>query len=117
MSPPGRIERLLPLAAAGVLLAIWWGLSLRLEPVLLLRGQRPEVPDSNLLLDDLLGARVELCTPGDYRERRNELMRYHEQCCPPLWMQVVRGVVHTLHNSLQYRAMRRACHCRIARPL
>ncbi len=47
---------------------------LGLDPVLLLRGTRPEVADANLLLDDLLGARVELCTPEDYRVRRNGLM-------------------------------------------
>lgn len=47
---------------------------LGLEPVLLLRGARPDVVDSNLLLDELLGARVELCSAEDYRDRRNERM-------------------------------------------
>lgn len=47
---------------------------LGLAPVLLLRGERPEVPDSNLLLDHLLGAEVHTCTPDDYRHRRTERM-------------------------------------------
>ncbi len=47
---------------------------LGLQPVLLLRGEMPEVPDSNLLLDGLLGAEVHLCTPEQYREARGERM-------------------------------------------
>lgn len=47
---------------------------LGMEPVLLLRGERPDVVDSNLLLDELLGATVELCSAEDYRDRRNERM-------------------------------------------
>lgn len=47
---------------------------LGMEPVLLLRGERPDVVDSNLLLDDLLGATIELCTAEAYRDRRNERM-------------------------------------------
>lgn len=42
---------------------------LGLEPVLLLRGERPHVSDANLLLDDLLGARVEWCTEAGYADR------------------------------------------------
>ncbi len=45
-----------------------------MEPVLLLRGELPEVPDSNLLLDRLLGARVRMCTPQEYRDSRNEIL-------------------------------------------
>lgn len=45
-----------------------------LEPVLLLRGERPSVSDGNLLLDDLVGARVHLCSAETYRTRRTERM-------------------------------------------
>lgn len=48
---------------------------LGLRPVLLLRGERPEVADSNLLLDELLGAEIHTCTAEDYREHRNALLR------------------------------------------
>ena len=47
---------------------------LGLQPVLLLRGTRPATPDGNLLIDQLLGARVHLCSADDYRRRRGELM-------------------------------------------
>lgn len=47
---------------------------LGMEPVLLLRGERPERPESNLLLDNLLGAKIFWCTPEEYRARRNERM-------------------------------------------
>lgn len=47
---------------------------LGLEPVLLLRGEIPEVPDSNLLLDTLLGAEIHTCTAEAYRDSRDELM-------------------------------------------
>jgi len=47
---------------------------LGMKPVLLLRGERPDVSDSNLLLDDLLDAEVELCTPEVYRDHRGSRM-------------------------------------------
>jgi len=47
---------------------------LGLRPVLLLRGEEPEVRDGNLLLDGLLGAEVRWCTQQAYRERRGPLM-------------------------------------------
>lgn len=47
---------------------------LGLEPVLLLRGSHPEVPDSNLLLDHLLGAQLRTCTPEEYRHERDAIM-------------------------------------------
>lgn len=47
---------------------------LGITPCLLLRGQRPAVPDANLLLDQLLGATIRTCTPDDYRLRRDELL-------------------------------------------
>jgi D-cysteine desulfhydrase len=47
---------------------------LGLRPVLLLRGQPMAQPESNLLLDVLLGAEVHWCTPEEYRARRNERM-------------------------------------------
>jgi D-cysteine desulfhydrase len=43
-----------------------------LEPILLLRGEDPGVPDGNLLLDRLLGAEVHWCTAEEYRLSRNE---------------------------------------------
>jgi D-cysteine desulfhydrase len=45
-----------------------------LEPVLLLRGSPPDVPESNLLLDHLLGARIAWCTAEQYRDHRNALL-------------------------------------------
>ena len=47
---------------------------LGLEPVLLLRGSLPDVPDSNLLLDHLLGAQLRTCTPEEYRHERDAIM-------------------------------------------
>lgn len=47
---------------------------LGLEPWLLLRGAQGAPVDGNLLLDHLLGARVESCTADAYRDRRTELM-------------------------------------------
>jgi D-cysteine desulfhydrase len=47
---------------------------LGLEPVLLLKGERPAVPDGNILLDRLLGARIEYCTPDAYAASRDELL-------------------------------------------
>jgi D-cysteine desulfhydrase len=45
-----------------------------LDVHLLLRGERPAVAESNLLLDDLLGAAIAWCTPEDYRHRRDALL-------------------------------------------
>lgn len=45
-----------------------------LRPLLLLRGEEPEVADGNLLLDRLLGAEVRWCSADDYRHRRDEIM-------------------------------------------
>lgn len=47
---------------------------LGLRPQLLLRGEAPEAPDGNLLLDHLLGASISWCTPDEYRHERNERM-------------------------------------------
>lgn len=47
---------------------------LGLRPVLLLRGAPTGPPESNLLLDVLLGAEVRWCTPDVYRTARNERM-------------------------------------------
>lgn len=47
---------------------------LGLAPILLLRGSPPEPPDGNLLLDHLLGARIEWCSPEVYRDSRGERM-------------------------------------------
>lgn len=47
---------------------------LGLEPVLLLRGCAQVVPDGNLLLDHLLGARIHYCSAETYRTRRDEVM-------------------------------------------
>ena len=44
---------------------------LGLEPILLLRGTLPEVPDGNLLLDHLAGARIVTCSPETYRRDRD----------------------------------------------
>ena len=46
-----------------------------LEPILLLRGTPPEVPDANLLLDQLLGARIVWCTAEEYRNERDVLLQ------------------------------------------
>ena len=46
---------------------------LGLEPVLLLRGAPPEVPDGNLLLDQLLGAELHYVDAAGYRERRSHM--------------------------------------------
>lgn len=48
---------------------------LGLVPVLLLRGSPPETPDSNLLIDALLGADLRFCDADTYRHRRNDVMR------------------------------------------
>jgi D-cysteine desulfhydrase len=45
---------------------------LGLDPILLLRGELPAVPEANLLLDRLLGAELHTCTPEVYRHHRNE---------------------------------------------
>ena len=47
---------------------------LGLQPGVLLRGELPEVPDGNLLLDTLVGAWIRTCTAEDYRERRDALL-------------------------------------------
>jgi D-cysteine desulfhydrase len=47
---------------------------LGMRPVLLLRGEPVAQPESNLLLDVLLGAELHWCTPEEYRARRNERM-------------------------------------------
>lgn len=47
---------------------------LGLRPGVLLRGELPEVPDANLLLDTLVGADIRTCTPDDYRARRDALL-------------------------------------------
>lgn len=45
-----------------------------MRPVLLLRGERPTIPDGNLLLDVLADAELHFCTPEVYRDARNERM-------------------------------------------
>ena len=45
-----------------------------MDIVLLLRGSPPDEPDSNLLLDLLLGARIVWCTQDEYRNR-DEILR------------------------------------------
>ncbi len=45
-----------------------------LHPVLLLRGERSESPDSNLLLDQVFGAELHFCTPDEYRSQRGRIM-------------------------------------------
>ena len=47
---------------------------LGLHPVLLLRGERPAIPDGNLLIDALVGATVVTCTPDEYRFERQQRM-------------------------------------------
>lgn len=47
---------------------------LGLTPHLLLRGTLPDVPDSNLLLDQLLGAQLRTCTAAQYATQRDELL-------------------------------------------
>jgi D-cysteine desulfhydrase len=47
---------------------------LGLEPCLLLRGEQPAAPDSNLLLARLAGAVIRTCSAEDYRERRDALL-------------------------------------------
>jgi len=47
---------------------------LGLHPVLLLRGERPDVADANLLLDQLLGADVHTCSADEYTHHRDERM-------------------------------------------
>jgi D-cysteine desulfhydrase len=47
---------------------------LGLAPFLLLRGERPDAPDSNLLLDALAGAAIRWCSPDDYRHRRDAIL-------------------------------------------
>ena len=56
---------------------------LGMQPHLLLRGELPPVADSNLLLDQLLGASIRTCTADDYRHARNELL--HQ------WAEELRG--------------------------
>ena len=46
---------------------------LGLEPVLLLRGEPPEVPDGNLLLDQLLGAELHFVDQDGYDDRRRRM--------------------------------------------
>ena len=48
---------------------------LGLQPGVLLRGELPEVPDGNLLLDRLVGAWVRTCTPEQYRDHRDQLLQ------------------------------------------
>ncbi len=47
---------------------------LGLEPGVLLRGELPEIPDANLLLDRLVGATVRTCTAQQYRDHRDDLL-------------------------------------------
>lgn len=47
---------------------------LGLSSYLVLRGSEDEEIDSNYFLDKVLGARIKLITPEDYRERRMEIM-------------------------------------------
>ncbi len=47
---------------------------LGLEVHLLLRGSPGGPPESNLLLDTLLGAQISWCSDDDYRDRRDELL-------------------------------------------
>lgn len=44
------------------------------RPVLLLRGEAVDVPDGNLLLDQLAGAELFFCTPEQYRHERDAIM-------------------------------------------
>lgn len=46
---------------------------LGMDSLLLLRGQRPQVPDGNVLLDLLVGAELKFISPEEYA-RRSELM-------------------------------------------
>ncbi len=46
-----------------------------LEPILLLRGEPPAVPEANLLIDHLLGARIEWCTAEQYRDSRDAMLQ------------------------------------------
>lgn len=48
---------------------------LGLEPILLLRGAAPAIPEANLLLDHLLGAEIHFCNADDYRWKRDQLMQ------------------------------------------
>ncbi|MCB9665758.1 MAG: D-cysteine desulfhydrase family protein [Alphaproteobacteria bacterium] len=52
---------------------------LGLEPFLLLRGAIPDVADSNLLLDHLLGATLRTCTTEGYRQRDAMLQAWAEE--------------------------------------
>lgn len=47
---------------------------LGLDVGVLLRGELPEVADSNLLIDQLAGAWIRTCTPTEYREARNTML-------------------------------------------
>lgn len=47
---------------------------LGIKPVLLLRGEPPAQPESNLLIDTLLGADIHWCTPEEYRNGREQRM-------------------------------------------
>ncbi|AJY75558.1 D-cysteine desulfhydrase family protein [Paenibacillus beijingensis] len=47
---------------------------LGLKSYLVLRGNEPQEPDGNLLLDHLLGAQIRYITAEEYRERRAEIM-------------------------------------------
>jgi D-cysteine desulfhydrase len=48
---------------------------LHLEPYLLLRGDPPAIPEGNLLLDGLLGARIEWVDEAGYQERDEKMAR------------------------------------------
>ena len=47
---------------------------LGLDVGVLLRGDLPDVPNSNLLLDRLAGARIRTCTAQAYRDHRDDLL-------------------------------------------
>lgn len=46
----------------------WTAARMGLECVLLLRGERPEIPDGNLLLDSLLGADIRFHSPEEFQD-------------------------------------------------
>lgn len=60
---------------------------LGLHPGVLLRGELPEVPDANLLLDRLVGAWVRTCTAEEYRDHRDALLS--------AWADALRAVGHS----------------------
>lgn len=51
---------------------------LGLTPVLFLRGQKPQLPQGNFLLDSLLGAEIHWMTPDQYRQRDHIMDDYRQ---------------------------------------